>query len=103
MVAVPCVEYGLAFPVRYASRLVERGLRLYGYARRGGSGGCYAECTCHCARRSPPGAGREYENGETQAWKSRPGSRWCVAACRSFSRRLPCGDTMSPATDGYFL
>ena len=32
MVAVPCVEYGLAFPVRYASRLVERGLGVAGFA-----------------------------------------------------------------------
>ena len=34
MVAVPCVEYGLAFPVRYASRLVERGLGVVGFAER---------------------------------------------------------------------
>ena len=34
MVAVPCVEYGLAFSVRYASRLVERGVSVVGFAER---------------------------------------------------------------------
>ena len=34
MVAVPCVKYGLAFSVMYASRLVERGLRVVGFAER---------------------------------------------------------------------
>ena len=32
MVVVPCVEYGLAFPVRYASRMVERGLNAVVFA-----------------------------------------------------------------------
>ena len=31
MVAVPLVKNGLAFPVRYASRLVERGLGVVGF------------------------------------------------------------------------
>ena len=34
VVAVPCVKYGLAFYVRYASRLVERGLRVVGFEER---------------------------------------------------------------------
>ena len=34
MVAVPRVKNGLAFPVRYASRLVERGLGVVGFAER---------------------------------------------------------------------
>ena len=34
MVAVPRVKYGLAFPVRDASRLVERGLSVVGFAER---------------------------------------------------------------------
>ena len=34
MVAVPCVEYGIVFPVRYASRLVERGLSVVSFAER---------------------------------------------------------------------
>ena len=34
MVAVPRVKNGLACPVRYASRLVERGLGVVGFAER---------------------------------------------------------------------
>ena len=34
MIAVPRVKYGLAFSVRYASRLVERGLSAVGFAER---------------------------------------------------------------------
>ena len=34
MVAVPRVINGLAFPVMYASRLVERGLGVMGFAER---------------------------------------------------------------------
>ena len=34
MVAVPRVKYGLAFSVRYAPRLVERGLSVVGFAER---------------------------------------------------------------------
>ena len=34
MVAIPRVKYGLAFSVRYASRLVERELSVVGFAER---------------------------------------------------------------------
>ena len=41
MVAVQFVEYGLAFSVRYAPRLVERGLGVMGFAERMFAQGLY--------------------------------------------------------------